>query len=91
MRTWLCLMLVILLTVLLAPAVAMAADFQFHVSIVNQADGLTTGEVWWNGRLLCRVRLVGTEVPASASAAGGGMLVVPEILRGMFVVKLAES
>lgn len=91
MRAWLCIVLMVLLTVLLAPAAAMAADFQFNVSIVNQADGITTGELWWNGRLLYRVRLAGTEVPASAPVAGGGLLVVPDIMSGMFVVKLAGS
>ena len=90
MRAGLCMLLVVLLTVMLAPAAVLAADFQLSVSIVNQTEGFTTGEVWWNGRLLCRIRLAGTEVPASAPAPGG-LLVVPDIMSGMFVVKLAGS
>lgn len=83
--------LLLALAVMFCPPVAAAADFQLNISVVHHADGVAIGELWWNNRLVCRLRLVGTEVPVVSPAGGSGTLVVPDIVGGMFVVKLAGA
>ncbi|MGL5514793.1 MAG: hypothetical protein ACRDBM_16385 [Sporomusa sp.] len=73
----------------LYPSSAQAADFSFNVNILRQ-DGATCGELWLNNKLIWRLALL----PDGAKPVSGGFnsasttLVIPDIINGMFVVKI---
>ncbi len=78
----------LLMLALLAPATASAAEFKFNVAVSRQDDGTTPGELWYNDRVLWRVRLAGDGAqPVSSPAGVNTTVVVPEVEGGMFLLK----
>ena len=74
---------------LLWPLPAEASDFTFNVAVVRQADGSTVGEIWYNDRVLWRLKLVSDGAqPASAMGPSRTTVVVPDIDNGLFKLKV---
>jgi hypothetical protein len=80
---------VLLLLALLAPATASAAEFSFNIAVSRQDDGTTTGELWYNDRVVWRIKLASDDAqPVSGPSASGTMVVAPEVESGMFLLKV---
>ncbi|HWR09855.1 hypothetical protein [Sporomusa sp.] len=73
----------------LYPSSALAAEFSFNINIARQ-DGATCGELWLNDRLVWRLALLSDGAkPVSGGFNGANTtLVIPDIVNGMFVVKV---
>lgn len=81
--------LLLLLCITLYPSAALAADFSFNINVVRQ-DGATCGELWLNDRLVWRLALLsdGAKPVSSGSTANNTTLIIPDIVKGMFVIKV---
>ncbi len=74
---------------LLAPVPANAAGFSLSVAVSRQDDGMTSGELWYNDRVVWRLRIVGEGAqPVAGQAGGGTTIVVPDIDKGLFLLKV---
>ncbi len=79
----------ILFLALLAPVPASAAGFSVNVAVSRQDDGTTVGELWYNDRVVWRLRIVGEGVqPVAGQTGGGTTVVVPDIEKGLFLLKV---
>jgi len=74
---------------LLWPVPAHASELKFNITVIRQADGSTVGEVWYNDRVLWRLKLVSDGAqPASAMGPSRTTVVVPDIDNGLFKLKV---
>ena len=74
---------------LLAPVPASAAGFSMNVAVSRQEDGTTVGELWYNNRVVWRLRIVGEGAePVAGQAGSGTTVVVPDIESGLFLLKV---
>ncbi|HWQ62066.1 MAG TPA: hypothetical protein VN521_07120 [Negativicutes bacterium] len=74
---------------LLAPVPASAAGFSVNVAVSRQDDGTLSGELWYNDQVIWRLRIVGEGVrPVAGQAGGGTTVVVPDIDKGLFQLKV---
>lgn len=88
MRKRICQVL-ILVTFIIFPATASAANFDIHINVTREADGIANGEVWYNGNILWRVMLLPDGAsPALVMPGGKTTIIVPEINSGMFLLKV---
>lgn len=71
------------------PSSALAADINFNINIMRQ-DGATCGELWFNDKLVWRLALLsdGAKPVTGGFAGANTTLVIPDIVHGMFVVKV---
>ena len=75
--------------VLFFPLPAQAAGMGMGVTVSRQEDGSACGEVWYDNRVLWRVRIVGDGARAAAGTGDGCTTVVaPDVRAGMFVLKV---
>lgn len=74
---------------LMYPSAALAADFNFNINLMRQ-DGATCGELWFNDKLVWRLALLSDGAKPVSSGLNGAntTLVIPDIVHGMFVVKM---
>ncbi len=80
---------VLLVFALLAPATASAAEFNFNIAVSRLDDGTTTGELWFNDRVVWRLRIASDGAqPVTGPAGSGTTVVVPEVAGGMFLLKV---
>lgn len=73
----------------LYPSSALAADFNFNINLIRQ-EGATCGELWFNDKLVWRLALLsdGAKPVSSGLNSANTTLVIPDIVHGMFVVKM---
>ncbi|SMD14230.1 hypothetical protein [Sporomusa malonica] len=81
--------LLLSMMIMLYPSSVLAADFSFNVNIMRQ-DGATCGELWFNDKLVWRLALLsdGAKPVSSGFSGTNTTLVIPDIVHGMFVVKV---
>ncbi len=79
----------LLMCALLAPATASAAEFSLSVAVSRQDDGTTTGELWFNDRVVWRLRIASDDAqPVSVPAGSRTTVVVPDVEGGLFLLKV---
>lgn len=77
------------IVVSVCPAAALVADASVHIALVR-LEGAACGELWVNDALVWRlVLLTDGAKPVSDNGTGARTtLLIPDIVRGMFVVKV---
>ncbi|SDF85645.1 hypothetical protein [Sporolituus thermophilus] len=91
MRRLLCLLLCLLI-LLVWPGVASAADFKINISISRQDDGTTCGELLVNDRVVWRIAVLADGAkPATSGGASATTWIAPDIVNGMFVIKISSE
>lgn len=71
------------------PVPANAAGFSVNIAVSRQDDGTTTGEIWYNDRVVWRLRLASDGVrPVSGQTGADMTVVVPDIENGLFLLKV---
>lgn len=84
--------LIIVFVFIISPVSAAAADFNVHINISRQADGVANGEVWYNGSILWRIMLLPDGAkPALVMPSGNTTIVIPDISNGMFLLKIYNN
>ncbi len=79
----------LLVFALLAPTTASAAEFKFNIAVSRQDDGATTGELWFNDRVLWRLRIASDGAqPVTGPAGTRTTVVVPDMEGGLFLLKV---
>lgn len=74
---------------LLGSSPASAAELKLNVAVSRQDDGTTTGELWFNDRVVWRLRIAGDGAePVSGKGTGNTTVVVPDVSSGMFLLKV---
>ena len=74
---------------LLAPLPASAAGFSMNVAVSRHEDGTATGELWFNDRVVWRLRIVSDGAQTVSGPAGlNTTVVVPDMASGMFMLKV---
>ena len=87
MRNIICILL--LLFTLSWPNPALAAEFTLNISLMRQEDGTTCGEVWYNKKVIWRlVFLSDGAKPVSGSYQATTILIAPDIIDGLFLIKV---
>lgn len=78
--------------ILLVPAPAQAAEFKLNLTVVRQPEGATVGELWFNDRILWRIRLMSDDAqPAATIGPSQTIVVVPDIDDGLFKLKVYQQ
>lgn len=68
---------------------AAAGDNKINVSLLRQDDGMLIGELWYNDRVLWRLRLTGDGAqPVAGTPETRTTVVVPDIDDGFFTLKI---
>jgi hypothetical protein len=84
--------LIIMCSLMIFPVTAAAADFNVHINISRQADGIANGEIWYNGSILWRVMLLPDGAkPAMGMPSGKTTIIIPDINSGMFLLKVYNN
>jgi len=74
---------------LLSPASASAAELKISVALSRADDGAAIGELWYNDRVVWRLRIVSDGAQPVAGRSGGSTtVVVPDMESGMFLLKV---
>lgn len=77
---------------LLWPSSASAADVKFNVSIIRQEDGTTFGELWYNERVIWRLKVCSDGVePVTGRNGANTTVVIPDVVNGLFVLKVHNN
>jgi hypothetical protein len=81
--------LLLAMIIMLCPALGLAADLNFNIAIARQ-DGVTCGELWVDNALVWRLALLsdGAKPVIRNINSANTMLVIPDIINGMFVIKV---
>ena len=89
-RNMLCAALVGLSLLYAGPAEA--GDSRFNISIVRRDDGTTLGELWYNEKIIWRIRVSsdGAE-PVTGQTGAGTTVIVPDISGGQFLLKMRNQ
>lgn len=86
-RKIICILIIIL--TLGWPKEVLAAEFSLSINVVRQDDGATCGELWYNHKVLWRLTLLTDGAkPVSGSYNTRTTLVTPDIIDGLFLVKI---
>lgn len=68
---------------------ALAADFKVNLNVVRQDDGTTSTEFWYNDRVVWRLTLLTDGAkPVSTGNASNITFVTPDIVNGLFLLKV---
>lgn len=79
----------LLLLVLMLPITAEASAFQWGVHISRQEDGTTSGEFVFDNKVIWKLQIVADGAwPVSGSTGTSGTLISPDIINGMFIIKV---
>jgi hypothetical protein len=78
----------IIALIMLIPA--RAAAFSVDISLSQQENGVSCGELWLNGELLWRLLILpdGAQATLSATAPAKTTSLIPAIVDGMFVINV---
>ena len=80
---------VVFLLLLTLPVAAEAAAFQWGLHISRQADGTTCGEFLFDNKVIWKLQnLAEGAWPVSGNTGTSGTLISPDIINGMFVIKV---
>lgn len=78
-----------LVALTLWPNQALAAEFKVNINVVRQDDGATSTELWYNDRVIWRVLVRPDAVkPVSTGGYSDTTIIMPDIVNGMFVLKV---
>lgn len=87
MRKVVCILL--MLVAVIWPSPVLAAGFTLNLHVVRQEDGTTCGELWYNQKVIWRLALLaGGAKPVSGSYHTVTTLIAPDIINGLFVIKV---
>jgi hypothetical protein len=82
-----CILLVVL--TLSWPSQVLAAGFTLNIQVMRQDDGTTCGELWYNDKVVWRLAvLTDGAKPVSGSNSTGTTLIVPDVINGLFLIKV---
>jgi len=71
------------------PIPALAADFKVNLNVVRQDDGTTSTEFWFNDKVVWRLMVLADGAkPVSAGGASSTTFVTPDIINGLFLLKV---
>ncbi|MDR3590113.1 MAG: hypothetical protein P4N41_10705 [Negativicutes bacterium] len=74
---------------LLWPGTVQAADIKYSLSVTRQADGTIFGEVFRNDQVLWRLKVCGDGAePVAGTGSASTTVIVPDIVNGLFLLKL---
>lgn len=74
---------------LLWPAPASAGDGKINIAFIRQEDGTSIGELWYNDKVVWRLKLVGDAAePVAGTAGTRTTVVVPDIDEGLFMLRI---
>lgn len=77
---------------LLWPAAASAGEAKVNIAFLRQDDGTTIGELWYNDRVVWRLRLLGDGAQPVTGASGPRTTVVaPDLDNGLFLLKIYNN
>lgn len=81
--------LLLAILVMFCPAWGLAADLNFNVVVARQ-EGVTCGELWIDNTLVWRLALLadGVKPVVYNGNHANTTLVIPDIVSGMFVIKV---
>lgn len=87
MRKIICVLLVVF--GLLWTVQALASGFTLNIQVMRQDDGTTCGELWYNDKVIWRLALLTDGAkPVSGSHPVATTLIAPDIINGMFLIKV---
>lgn len=87
MRKIICILLV--LFSFMWPGHALASGFTMNIQVIRQDDGTTCGELWYNNKVVWRLSvLTDGAKPVSGSHTAATTLIAPDIINGMFLIKV---
>lgn len=74
------------------PATAAAAPFKVGFSVTRPEDGVVCSELIYNDRIVWRIQLLsdGTK-PVSGGSSGQTTIIVPDIVHGLFTIKVNQQ
>lgn len=68
---------------------AYAADLKFGVTFARQADGAAVGEFWYDDKMVWRLKICSDGVrPVSGSGGDRTTVITPDVVRGLFLLKV---
>lgn len=92
MRRIVCLLLVVVLVGWSQVTYAAAFDFNVNINISRQNDGTTCGELWYNNQVVWRIAILADGAkPVSGGSASNTVFVVPDVVNGMFMIKVDKQ
>ena len=87
MRNIICILFILLSFVL--PSQALASGFMMNVQVIRQDDGTTSGELWYNDKVVWRLSILTDGAkPVSGSHNAATTLIIPDIINGMLLIKI---
>lgn len=77
---------------LLWPATASAGEAKIGINFFRQDDGTTVGELWYNDRVVWRLKLLGDDAQPVAGLSGPPTTVIaPDLDEGLFRLKIYNN
>jgi len=71
------------------PSKVLAAGFTLNIQVMRQEDGITCSELWYNDKVVWRLALLSDGAkPVSGSYSRATTLVAPDIINGLFLIKV---
>lgn len=87
MRKVICILLI--LFTLSWPNQVLAAEFTLNINVVRQDDGTTCSELWYNQKVIWRLTFLADGAkPVSGSYSAATTLIAPDIINGLFLIKV---
>lgn len=81
--------LLLMICVLVWPSNVLAAGFTMNIQITRQDDGTTCSELLYNDKMVWRLTLLADGAkPVSGSYNATTTLIAPDIINGMFLIKV---
>ena len=81
--------ILLVLCVLIWPNTVLAAGFTLNIQLMRQDDGTTCSELWYNDKVVWRLALLPDGAkPVSGSYNAATTLITPDIINGMFLIKI---
>lgn len=65
-----------------------AAEAKFHVNVLRQEDGTTSGEFWYNDKMIWRLTICSDGAEPVSRNGGTGTTLIPDVMNGMFLFKI---
>ncbi|MBP2628309.1 MAG: hypothetical protein H6Q68_3020 [Firmicutes bacterium] len=87
MRKVICILLIV--CALVWPSNVLAAGFTLNIQVMRQDDGTTCSELWYNDKVVWRLALLADGAkPVSGSYNAMTTLIAPDIIDGLFLIKV---